>query len=133
MKLFNQDALNRLAEHEQQWEETSYPDFSTMSGVPIKRLYTPLDLADMDYEQSLGFPGEYPFTRGIHATMHRGRLWTMRMFAGFGSAEETNARFKYLLEALDCVRPAHTLRLRYRRPTRRRGIWHLRGSMQFLA
>ncbi|GAP63072.1 methylmalonyl-CoA mutase, N-terminal domain [Ardenticatena maritima] len=109
MNLFNQEALERLAEHEKQWEETTvqksisrfperYPDFSTMSGVPIKRLYTPLDLADMDYEQSLGFPGEYPFTRGIHATMHRGRLWTMRMFAGFGSAEETNARFKYLLE-----------------------------------
>nr|WP_290667441.1 methylmalonyl-CoA mutase family protein [Ardenticatena sp.] len=109
MKLFNPEALDHLTEHEQQWEETTvqksisrfperYPDFSTMSGVPIKRLYTPLDLADMDYEQSLGFPGEYPFTRGIHATMHRGRLWTMRMFAGFGSAEETNARFRYLLE-----------------------------------
>ncbi|MDQ7030361.1 MAG: methylmalonyl-CoA mutase family protein [Ardenticatenia bacterium] len=108
MKLFNQKALNKLAKHEEEWEETTvqrslarfderYPDFSTMSGVPIKRLYTPLDLADQDYEADLGFPGEYPFTRGIHATMYRGRLWTMRMFAGFGSPEETNARFKYLL------------------------------------
>ncbi len=72
--------------------------FITTSGTPVERLYTPLDVADLDYERDLGFPGEYPFTRGIHATMHRGRLWTMRMFAGFGTAEETNARYKYLLE-----------------------------------
>jgi methylmalonyl-CoA mutase N-terminal domain/subunit len=57
-----------------------------------------LDVAELDYELDLGLPGEYPFTRGIHATMHRSRLWTMRMFAGFGTAEETNARFKFLLE-----------------------------------
>jgi len=64
----------------------------------VNRLYTPLDVAEMDYARDLGFPGEYPFTRGIHASGHRGRLWTMRMFAGFGSAEESNARYKYLLE-----------------------------------
>ena len=71
--------------------------FITTSGEPVERLYTLLDLAGMDYERDLGFPGQYPFTRGVHPTMHRGRLWTMRMFAGFGSAEETNARYKYLL------------------------------------
>ena len=71
--------------------------FITISGEPVERLYTPLDLAGMDYERDLGFPGQYPYTRGVHPTMHRGRLWTMRMFAGFGSAEETNARYKYLL------------------------------------
>jgi methylmalonyl-CoA mutase N-terminal domain/subunit len=71
--------------------------FTTISGEPVARAYTPLDVADLDYADDLGLPGEYPFTRGVHATMHRGRLWTMRMFAGFGSAEETNARFKYLL------------------------------------
>ncbi|MCB9453442.1 MAG: methylmalonyl-CoA mutase family protein [Anaerolineaceae bacterium] len=72
--------------------------FMTQSSVPIKRLYTPLDVADLDPLADIGLPGEYPFTRGVHATGHRGRLWTMRMFAGFGTAEETNARYKYLLE-----------------------------------
>jgi methylmalonyl-CoA mutase N-terminal domain/subunit len=72
--------------------------FVTASSDPVERLYTPLDLADQDHGSEIGFPGEYPYTRGVHATMHRGRLWTMRMFAGFGTAEETNQRFKYLLE-----------------------------------
>src|SRR3990170_5358625 len=71
--------------------------FITASSEPVERLYTPLDLAGMDYLGDLGLPGEYPYTRGIHPTLHRGKLWTMRMFAGFGTAEETNARFKYLL------------------------------------
>ena len=71
--------------------------FITTSGQEVGRLYTALDNASLDYGRDIGFPGEYPYTRGIHATMHRGRLWTMRMFAGFGSARETNARFKYLL------------------------------------
>jgi len=73
-------------------------DFITTSSEPVNRLYTPLDDSDFDYLKKLGYPGEYPYTRGIHPTMHRGRLWTMRMFAGFGTAEETNQRFKYLLE-----------------------------------
>jgi methylmalonyl-CoA mutase N-terminal domain/subunit len=68
-----------------------------MSGVPVDGLYTPLNGAATDYGRDLGLPGAYPYTRGIHATGHRGKLWTMRMFAGFGTAEETNARFKYLL------------------------------------
>src|SRR4029077_14128679 len=71
--------------------------FSTLSDVTVNRLYTPLDRPADSYATQLGFPGEYPFTRGIYPTMHRGRLWTMRMFAGFGSAEETNSRFKALL------------------------------------
>ena len=72
--------------------------FMTTSSEPIERLYTPLDLADNEYARDIAHPGEYPFTRGVHPTGYRGKLWTMRMFAGFGSAEETNARFKYLLE-----------------------------------
>jgi methylmalonyl-CoA mutase N-terminal domain/subunit len=72
--------------------------FITVSNHQIKRLYTPEDIKDFDYERDLGFPGEYPFTRGIYPTMYRGRLWTMRQFAGFGGPEETNRRFKYLLE-----------------------------------
>ncbi|MDF2954725.1 MAG: Methylmalonyl-CoA mutase [Candidatus Alkanophagales archaeon MCA70_species_2] len=71
---------------------------STTSSREVKRLYTPLDVADIDYLRDIGFPGEYPFTRGIHATMYRGRLFTMRQFAGFGTAEDTNERYKYLLE-----------------------------------
>src|SRR5271157_1448049 len=72
--------------------------FTTLSGVPVERLYTPSDLADFDYSRDLGDPGEYPFTRGIHRTMYRGRVWTMRQFAGFGSPEDTNQRLHYLLK-----------------------------------
>jgi methylmalonyl-CoA mutase, N-terminal domain len=72
-------------------------EFITQSSHPINRLYTPLDIADFDYARDAGNPGEYPYTRGIHATGYRGRLWTMRMFAGFGTAEETNQRYKYLI------------------------------------
>lgn len=71
--------------------------FITVSNYPIRRLYTPHDIKDLDYERDLGSPGEFPFTRGIYPTMYRGRLWTMRQFAGFGGPEETNQRFKYLL------------------------------------
>ncbi|BBL79850.1 methylmalonyl-CoA mutase [Rubrobacter xylanophilus] len=73
-------------------------EFSTISGIPIKPLYTPEDLGDFDYEEKLGYPGEYPYTRGVYPTMYRGRLWTIRQFAGYGDAEETNKRFRYLLE-----------------------------------
>jgi methylmalonyl-CoA mutase N-terminal domain/subunit len=74
-------------------------EFSTVSSLPIDRLYGPEDLGpDWSYDEKLGYPGEYPYTRGIHPTMYRGRLWTMRQFAGFGSAAQTNERFKYLLE-----------------------------------
>ncbi len=72
-------------------------EFTTVSSYPIRRLYTEEDLAGLDPARDLGVPGEPPYTRGIHATMHRGRLWTMRQFAGFGTAEDTNQRFRYLL------------------------------------
>ncbi|MEW6244161.1 MAG: methylmalonyl-CoA mutase family protein [Bacillota bacterium] len=72
-------------------------EFYTPSGLQVRTLYTPLDLEDSDYVTNLGFPGEYPFTRGVQPNMYRGRLWTMRQYAGFGTAEETNARFRYLL------------------------------------
>ena len=85
-----QDTLARIPERQE--------EFITTSSETIERLYTPLDMQDMKYMDDLGLPGEYPFTRGVHPTLHRGKLWTMRMFAGFGTAEETNARFKYLLD-----------------------------------
>lgn len=92
-----------------QWEEgavaktlTKFPErepkFETISGVPVKRLYTPLDSACQDYQRSLGFPGEFPFTRGVQTTMYRGRFWTMRQYSGYGTARATNRRFRFLLE-----------------------------------
>jgi methylmalonyl-CoA mutase, N-terminal domain len=72
-------------------------EFSTMSGIPIKPLYTPDDVED-SYEERLGYPGEYPYTRGVYPNMYRGRLWTIRQFAGYGDAQETNRRFRYLIE-----------------------------------
>ena len=72
-------------------------EFRTGSGNPVARLYTPAEIADLDFERRLGFPGEYPYTRGIYPTMYRGRLWTMRQYAGFGTAQATNKRFKFLL------------------------------------
>jgi methylmalonyl-CoA mutase, N-terminal domain len=72
-------------------------DFETLSGEPVEPLYAPDDVADLDHDRDLGFPGEYPFTRGVYHTMYRGRLWTMRQFSGFGTAEQTNERYKYLL------------------------------------
>src|SRR5262245_47544358 len=102
------DVTNKTQEAEREWEERtlkpslermpeSREAFTTTSLVPIDRLYTPASLPDFDYETELGFPGEPPYTRGIHATGYRGKLWTMRQFAGFGSAFDTNKRFKYLL------------------------------------
>jgi methylmalonyl-CoA mutase N-terminal domain/subunit len=72
--------------------------FTTVSGEPIDLLYTPDDIADINYLSEIGFPGEYPYTRGIHRNMYRGKLWTMRQFAGFGTPEDTNARYHYLLD-----------------------------------
>jgi len=107
--MYDKKKLDELKDSIEDWEKTSLKkalaslpertdEFITTSSEPINRLYTPLDIAEMDYDASLGLPGEYPFTRGVHPTLHRSKLWTMRMFAGFGTAEETNARFKYLLE-----------------------------------
>ncbi len=75
--------------------------FTNLSNIEIKRVYTPDDAANVDYSKEIGLPGEFPFTRGIYPTMYRGRLWTMRQFAGFGVAEDTNERFKYLLRRGD--------------------------------
>lgn len=106
--MYDKAKLAELAEARDRWEETTLQNtlaraperkdaFVTTSGEPIRRLYTPLDVADLDYMEDLGNPGEYPYTRSVHSTLYRGKPWTMRMFAGFGSAEETNARYKYLL------------------------------------
>ena len=98
-----------MADDKQRWENETYGPFvrqaperevryESLSGIPIQPLYTPGDLAGWRYEEKLGYPGEFPYTRGPYPSMYRGRLWTMRMFAGFGRPEDTNARFKYLLE-----------------------------------
>jgi methylmalonyl-CoA mutase N-terminal domain/subunit len=87
----------------ERWEEaySKNPErdaeFSTMSGIPVKALYTPEDV-EGSYDEKLGYPGEYPYTRGVYPNMYRGRLWTIRQFAGFGDAEETNRRFRYLID-----------------------------------
>ncbi len=106
--MYDRQKLAKLKQELEKWEETSLQRslsqlserndrYMTTSSEDIERLYTPLDVAEMDYLRDLGLPGEYPYTRGVHPTMYRSRLWTMRMFAGFGTAEETNSRFKYLL------------------------------------
>ncbi|ASJ07538.1 acyl-CoA mutase large subunit family protein [Thermococcus pacificus] len=107
---FDKEKLAKIREEEKRWEETTVAKFlqkaperkekfMTDDGFEIKRVYTPADLGeDWDYMEKLGFPGEYPFTRGVYATMYRGRFWTMRQYAGFGTAEESNKRYKYLLE-----------------------------------
>ncbi|UCC41143.1 MAG: methylmalonyl-CoA mutase family protein [Candidatus Aminicenantes bacterium] len=84
-------------EYDKVCSNESENEHTTVSGKKIKELYTPLDIPDFDYKKNLSFPGEYPYTRGIHPTMYRGRLWTMRQFSGFGTAEDTNNRYKYLL------------------------------------
>jgi methylmalonyl-CoA mutase N-terminal domain/subunit len=107
--MFDKQKIEEIAKERERWEKFTLPnwikqcperlkEFKNHSGITIKGLYTPEDIKDMDYMRDLGFPGEYPFTRGLHATMYRGRLWTMRMFAGYGTAEDTNKRFKYLLK-----------------------------------
>jgi methylmalonyl-CoA mutase, N-terminal domain len=91
------NARDRWEEAYAEKNERDDVEFSTMSGIPIKPLYTPEDV-EGDFEEKIGYPGEYPYTRGVYPNMYRGRLWTIRQFAGFGSAKETNERFKYLLE-----------------------------------
>ncbi|MFX1521510.1 MAG: methylmalonyl-CoA mutase [Promethearchaeota archaeon] len=109
MTHFGQEKLNEIKVRKKEWETKTlssildkYPEraeaFVTTSSSQVNRLYTPLDLAASDYLMDIGFPGEFPYTRGIQSTMYRGRLWTMRQYAGFGTAEETNKRFKLLLE-----------------------------------
>ncbi|MHA2222617.1 MAG: methylmalonyl-CoA mutase family protein, partial [Candidatus Thorarchaeota archaeon] len=100
---------DKLRKSKKKWEEETvdktvnrFPerkdDFKTISGIPSERLYTPLDTLGLNYEKDLGFPGEYPFTRGVQPTGYRGRYWTMRQYSGFATALETNQRFHFLLE-----------------------------------
>ena len=107
--MYDDEELSEIREAHAEWEaETLDPTldrhgerrdrFATVSNHEVDRLYTPADVADIDYEEDLGFPGEEPYTRGVYPTMHRGRTWTMRQFAGFGTAEETNERFHYLTD-----------------------------------
>jgi methylmalonyl-CoA mutase N-terminal domain/subunit len=108
LTLSDHEKLDALRRQKQEWEKGTVAksferlpekgEFVTSSGVPVNRIYTPMDVVDVDYLEKLGFPGEYPFTRGVYPTMYRARLWTMRQYAGFGTAEQTNNRFKYLLE-----------------------------------
>ncbi|MGA3326989.1 MAG: methylmalonyl-CoA mutase family protein [Terriglobia bacterium] len=105
----NEHSHRQPSSGEQRWEDQTLkpalvksPErqevFTTLSDVPINRVYTPADLSEFNYSQDLGDPGEYPFTRGIHPTMYRGKIWTMRQFSGFGSPEDTNQRLHYLLK-----------------------------------
>ncbi|OYR39649.1 methylmalonyl-CoA mutase [Halorubrum sp. Ib24] len=107
--MYDDEELSEIREAKESWEaETLDPTldrhgernerFATVSNHEVDRLYTPADVADLDYGEDLGFPGEEPYTRGVYPTMHRGRTWTMRQFAGFGTAEETNERFRYLID-----------------------------------
>ena len=96
--------FDKIKEDMEEWQN-SIPNkkerkknFKNLSDIEIKRLYTPNDIKDLNYDLDLGFPGQYPFTRGVYPNMYRGRLWTMRQFAGFGNAEQTNTRYKFLIE-----------------------------------
>ncbi|HEC33702.1 MAG TPA: methylmalonyl-CoA mutase, partial [Chloroflexi bacterium] len=103
-----EETVNALERVRQKWEERTvkpvlerFPErrerFETLSGIPLDRIYTSTDV-EIDYLRDIGFPGQYPFTRGVQPTMYRGRLWTMRQYAGYATAEESNARYRYLLE-----------------------------------
>jgi methylmalonyl-CoA mutase N-terminal domain/subunit len=108
LMVFDKQKLEQIRQLKEKWERETVsksfeklPErgkFATSSDITVSRVYTPAEVADFDYLQSLGFPGEYPYTRGVYPTMYRARLWTMRQYAGFGTAEQTNQRFKYLLE-----------------------------------
>lgn len=108
--MFDKNQLQPITDAKQKWNDTQVKkivaksgerkeQFLTSSEIEIENLYTPDQIADLNYAEDLGFPGEYPFTRGVYPTMYRGKPWTMRQYAGFGTAEESNKRYKYLLEA----------------------------------
>jgi methylmalonyl-CoA mutase N-terminal domain/subunit len=107
--MYDEEDLDAIRESRREWEEETRDPvldrfgerkerFATVSNHEVDDLYTPVDVAGIDYDEDLGFPGDFPFTRGPYATMYRGRTWTMRQFAGFGTASETNERFHYLIE-----------------------------------
>jgi len=107
--MFDKDKIELLAEKQKEWEGKRERKaleklgerqdvFETHSQIPVKRLYTPKDIEDFDYERDTGFPGDYPFTRGIYPVGYRSRTWQARQVCGFGTPEETNERLKYLIE-----------------------------------
>ena len=107
--MFEKTKIDEVREAARKWEEEKvaksvarFPErkerFEFTSGIETKRMYTPADIEDLDYCEDLGMPGQYPFTRGVQDTMYRGKFWTMRMYAGFSTAEESNKRYKYLIE-----------------------------------
>jgi len=106
--LFDKDSIKRIKDGRQKYEDKlnmlkekrpeRQPEFLTDSGIEINTLYTPGDVAQLNHEEDLGYPGDFPYTRGVQPNMYRGRHWTMRQYAGFGTAEETNRRFRYLLD-----------------------------------
>ncbi len=109
MRLYHERAIEEIRKDISHWEEIILgrllekaperkPRFETFSGIEVKRVYTPADLEGLDYREELGLPGDYPMTRGVQPNMYRGRFWTMRQYAGFATAEESNRRYKYLLE-----------------------------------
>ena len=107
--MFDKEEINKIKKQKREWEKNTlnktldrFPErkelFVTGSGKEIERLYCPENIPELDYDKDLNFPGQYPYTRGVQPTMYRGRFWTMRQYAGFGTAEESNQRYKYLLE-----------------------------------
>jgi methylmalonyl-CoA mutase N-terminal domain/subunit len=107
--MFDEKELEKIRTATEKWDQGAVQkatarsperkaSFTSISGMPVERLYTPQDVAQLDYMGDLGFPGEFPFTRGVQPTMYRGRFWTMRQYAGFGNAKESNERYRYLLE-----------------------------------
>ncbi|MFT4885156.1 MAG: methylmalonyl-CoA mutase N-terminal domain/subunit, partial [Natronomonas sp.] len=108
--MFDPDDLEAIQEGHEDWKDDTYgptvdrfgerkAEFTTdTGGQTVDPLYTPADVADLDYDEDTGFPGEEPYTRGVYSTMYRGRLWTMRQYAGMGTASETNERFNYLMD-----------------------------------
>ena len=107
-KMFQDDEIKKIRKQREKWEQLFASStknhlerkekFTTLSNIEVKSIYTPEDIKTMDYDRHLGFPSMDPFTRGVHTTMYRGKIWTMRQFAGFGTAEESNRRYLYLLE-----------------------------------
>ena len=107
--MFDEKVLQKIQAGKEKWDQgpvaktlskspEARPVFTTISGTPVERLYTPLDVKGLDYDRDLGYPGLFPFTRGVQPTMYRGRFWTMRQYAGFGDAKGTNERYRYLLQ-----------------------------------
>jgi methylmalonyl-CoA mutase, N-terminal domain len=107
--MFDEKELEKVKSAKEKWEQgllqktlskapERKPQFTSISGMPAERLYTPADVTGTDYNRDLGYPGEFPFTRGVQPTMYRGRFWTMRQYAGFGNAKESNQRYRYLLD-----------------------------------